>query len=138
MARRGLIAGSVAAVLLAAGTATAQAPDRPEGRWISATGNVEVQIAPCGPALCGVVSRVMGNRSMQALTQSKAPPARVGLRIFTNLVPSGPGRWSGHAYNRENGRTYDCVIEPHGRTMTVRAYVVAPLFGKSQVWTRAG
>ena len=41
----------------------AQATD-PRGRWITANGNLEVEIAPCGNALCGTVTQVLGNRSM--------------------------------------------------------------------------
>lgn len=131
---RTLLGGLVLALAIGGG---ASAADRPEGRWISQTGNVEVQIAPCGRALCGAVVRVMANRSMEALAKPAAAPAKVGQKLMSGLVPSGDGRWTGTIFDRENGKTYDCVITPQGRTMTVRAYVLTPLFGKSQTWTRA-
>ena len=133
MVLKSVAAGLVMALALAG---AAQAAARPEGPWIAASGNVEVRIAPCGPALCGAVVRVMANNSMQALAASKAPPARVGLRIFSDLVAAGDGQWRGHIYNRENGRTYDCLITPHDRDMTVRVFVGLPAFGQTQVWRR--
>src|SRR5208283_2381066 len=75
-----LIGGLILAMAIGG---AASAAERPDGRWISQSGNVEIQIAPCGSALCGTVVRVMANRSMESLAASKAPPARVGLRIIS-------------------------------------------------------
>jgi uncharacterized protein (DUF2147 family) len=130
-----LLAG-LALALAVAGAACAA--DRPEGRWVSQTGNVVVEVGPCGPALCGAVVRVMGNVSMSTSGASAAPPARVGQQLMTGFRPSGAGQWTGKLFNRENGQTYDCVITPHGRTMTLRAYVLIPWFGRDIVWMRAG
>ena len=129
-----LIAGIVLAFVLGGGVSAA---DRLDGRWIAQSGNVEVQFAPCGPTICGAVVRVMANHSMESLAASKAPPARIGLRILSDLTPSGPGEWSGRLFDRENGHTYDCVVTPHGRTLTIRAFILLPIFGKTQTWTRA-
>ena len=126
------------AVLAAALGGAACAADRPEGLWVSQSGNVVVQIGPCGPVLCGRVIRVMGNNAMTGPGPSASAPARVGLLVMSGFTPSGDGRWTGKIYNREDGRTYDCVITPSGHTMQVRAYVLFPVFGKSQTWTRAG
>jgi len=127
----------LAVALFIAASEPACAAAGPEGRWITASGNLEVAIAPCGPALCGAVTRVLANRSMEALAKSPAPPARIGLRIITRLKPGGDGAWTGAIFDRENGKTYDCVVTPHGRTLTVRPYIWLPLFGKTQTWTRA-
>lgn len=135
---RQIVLGLAAAFTLAALPGGALAADRPEGRWVSQTGNVEVQIAPCGGALCGVVVKVMGNRSMETGGMSAGPPPKVGLLLMHDLRPSGDGQWTGKLFNRDNGRTYDCVVTPHGQTLNVRAYVLLPLFGKDLVWTRAG
>ena len=53
-------------------------------------------------------------------------------------MPDGPGQWKGRIFDRESGKTYDCLLKPAGATMTVRAYVLLPLFGKTLTWTRAG
>lgn len=142
--------------LLAPGPAAASPADL-RGRWITASGNLEVEIAPCGePArLCGTVTRVLGNRSMAPgggdMQPVDARPA-LGLRILDALVPEDgderaspplpPTRWRGTLYNRENGKTYRCTLQvssTHNAAgeLLLRAYVGLPLFGQSQTWQRA-
>ena len=50
----------------------------PLGRWLSASGNVEVTVRPCGPALCGAVSRVFANNSMEHPGPATSPQSRSG------------------------------------------------------------
>jgi uncharacterized protein (DUF2147 family) len=137
MRLRPVSAALTASLLLAAGAASA-APAGPEGRWLSGNGNVIVQIAPCGPALCGTIVKVLANRSMDT---GAAPMAAntpgVGLKIMTGFRPQGAGHWVGRLYNRQNGKTYDSEISlASPDRMNVRAYVVLPIIGKSQVWRR--
>lgn len=149
--------------LSAAGSARAEshAPSDPRGRWISANGNVEVEIAPCGPALCGTVTKVLGNRSMSRDGAQMDPvdkrPA-LGLTLLRGFRPMDDAQasseptlspsiapsaiWQGDIYNRENGKTYRCQMSvstatnPSGE-LVLRAYMGLPLFGKTQVWHRA-
>jgi uncharacterized protein (DUF2147 family) len=124
----------LAAAFLMAGPALADGAQR---RWLTASGNVEVEIAPCGEALCGKVARVLANRSMSDPGKAAGgKPATLGLEILTDLRPDGAGHWKGRIYNRENGKTYDCLVSPQGENLTVRAYVLLPAFGQTQVWRR--
>ncbi len=127
-------------LLLAIGLAApagAAAPG-PIGRWITSSGNVGVTVRPCGPALCGAVSRVFANNSMEHPGPATSPPARIGLQIMTDFHPDGDG-WTGRLFNRENGATYDCHMTLQGaNSLVMRAYVGLPLFGKTQVWRRLG
>jgi len=132
--------------LLAAGSAHAD----PRGLWLTASGNLEVRIAPCGAALCGQVARVIANHSMSRpgeAMDANARPAHEGMAILSDFVPSawetaGDGRrvtteWRGRIFNRENGKTYDCVMtEALTGELQLRAYVGLPLFGKTQAWRR--
>jgi len=112
----------------------------PVGRWLTQSGNFEIDIASCGAALCGTVVRVLGNQSMsQPGVEMKSPdaPAALGMKILTELTPSDDGEWEGRIYNRENGKTYDCRVGLSAPDqLEIRAYVFLPLFGKTQVWTR--
>ncbi len=101
------------------------------------TGNVEIVFKPCGKVLCGTVARVMANVAMSGSGMSSAPPPEIGKAIVTDVEPAGPGAWKGKLFDRESGKTYDCLLTPEGGTMTVRAYWLLPLFGKSLIWTRA-
>jgi len=112
----------------------------PVGRWLTQSGNFEIDIASCGAALCGTVGRVLGNQAMsQSGVESKPMDARnaMGMKILSELAASSDGEWQGRIYNRENGKTYDCrvrLLTPD--QLELRSYIVLPLFGKTQVWTR--
>jgi uncharacterized protein (DUF2147 family) len=135
-------AAVVIAGLLAA-SANAAEPSSPfAGRWITESGNLEIEIAPCGDAWCGTVTREFGNRSMSLPGQQMAPvdsrPA-LGMRILTAMVPSSDATsLSGDIYNRENGKTYSVRLTlDTAHQLNVRAYAVLPLFGKTQRWQRS-
>lgn len=124
----------------------ASAQALPQGRWVTASGNLEVEIAPCGAALCGVVTKVLANRSMSREGEAMQPvdtrPA-LGMKILHNFMPETTEnhrttRWEGEIYNRENGKTYSCLmsLNTDGK-LVLRPYVIAPLFGKTQIWQRA-
>ena len=119
-------------------------PKAPLGRWITESGNLEVNIAPCNPAggnaLCGKVVRVLANRSMSAPgTEMDAADARpaLGMTMLSGLRDSGSGEYQGEIYNRENAKTYRVNLTPAApEQLLVHAYVGIPLFGKTQVWRR--
>ncbi|WP_457446878.1 DUF2147 domain-containing protein [Roseateles sp. P5_E4] len=133
-------------LLLAAGAARADAD--PRGLWLTASGNLEVRVAPCGAALCGKVARVIANQSMSRPGEAMAAdaqPAQEGMDVLSDFLPSEretqpDGRsavteWRGRIFNRENGKTYDCLMSlgPTGE-LKLRAYVGLPLFGRTQAW----
>jgi uncharacterized protein (DUF2147 family) len=135
-------------LLLAAGAARADAD--PRGLWLTASGNLEVRITPCGAALCGKVARVIANQSMSRPGEAMADgaqPAQEGMDILSDFLPSErettpDGRsvvteWRGRIFNRENGKTYDALMSvgPTGE-LKLRGYVGVPLFGKTQAWQR--
>jgi uncharacterized protein (DUF2147 family) len=107
------------------------------GRWLTESGNLEVEIAPCGEALCGTVVKVIANRSMADPSKTMADaPSPLGMQILTGFKPAG-GEWQGQIFNRENGKTYDCLISLEGADqLKVRAYVGSPVMGKTQIWRR--
>jgi uncharacterized protein (DUF2147 family) len=127
---------------------TTPPPGSPQGRWISANGNVEVEIAHCGPAWCGTITRVLGTQSMsrpgEVMTPVDTRPA-LGMTILKDFMPDGdgtagstPSGWQGHIYNRENGKTYRCLMSLDAAGgLVLRPYVGLPLFGRTQVWRRA-
>ncbi len=109
------------------------------GRWLTDNGNLEVQIAPCGAAVCGTVTRVLANRSMSGGGEMVAADTRspLGMVILKDFTSSGDGEWRGEIYNRENAKTYSCKLSLGGPDqLIVRPYVGLPLFGKTLVWKR--
>jgi uncharacterized protein (DUF2147 family) len=115
---------------------TSQAtPAPPLGRWLTASGNLIIVIAPCGPALCGTVSEVRGNRSMEDIHKTIAARTMPGMKIITDLVSYGD-EWQGRIFNRETGKTYDCLIARDGPNLKVRPYIFISLIGQTQIWRR--
>jgi len=121
--------------MLSAAAAAADHP--PVGRWLTASGNVVVEIAPCGDRLCGKVVEIRANRSMEDSSKQVSMPPRLGMAILYDLVPTDDGEWQGHIFNRENGKTYDCLISSAGAgELKVRAYVFVSLIGRTQIWKK--
>ncbi|KRD21996.1 hypothetical protein ASE39_06270 [Acidovorax sp. Root267] len=142
-----------------AASASVPHPQAPLGRWITESGNLEVDVAPCAtdakntatsisakpggsPTLCGKVVRVLAHRSMSApgtdMAAADARPA-LGMTLLSGLrdTGSGSGDYQGEIYNRENAKTYRATLTPaEPDQLLVRAYVGIPLFGKTQVWRR--
>ena len=126
--------------LALAPAAFAQSTLPQQGRWLTESGNLEVDIAPCGEAFCGTVVKVLANRSMSGaggeLVQADARPV-MGMKLLSDLRPAGEGELKGEIYNRENGKNYSTLLSVAGpNQLVVRSYVGLPMFGKTQVWQR--
>lgn len=128
--------------LLVAGAGTAGSSADPQlavGRWLTESGNLEIDIAPCGARLCGTVSKVLSNRSMSDPRKQMTPVdgrSPMGMTILSEFTLDG-SVWKGRIYNRENGKTYDCLMTVAGRdTLRIRGYKLLPVLGKTQIWTR--
>lgn len=66
------------------------------------------------------------------------PRPALGMEILTGFTPVGEGEWRGSIYNRENGKTYRCVMTLLDPTqLKIRPYLGVSWFGKTQVWHRA-
>ena len=117
-------------------SATAQ-----EGVWLTQSGNLEVKIAPCGPAtLCGTVVREVAHNAMSpagAAMAGKNAPSAVGMKILRDLTRSDDKEWKGHIFNRENGETYDCILSVGvAGELSVHGYKGVRALGRTQTWTR--
>jgi uncharacterized protein (DUF2147 family) len=108
------------------------------GRWITASGNLEIEIAPCGDALCGTAVQVLNNRSMSDPSVQMADRPALGLKILRDFMADGDNHWRGYIYDRENGKTYRCRMTLLSEDqLSVRPYIGLPLFGQTQIWRRA-
>ncbi len=115
-------------------------PSIANGRWLTESGNLEIDVSPCGDRLCGLVSRVITNRSMSRSGEDMRPAdgkSLLQMEILSDFVVAADGSWKGKIYNRENGKTYDCIMRGLSPDkLEIRAYKFLPIFGKTQIWTR--
>lgn len=119
------IRSATAVLLLVLGADTALAADA-TGVWLRDTGASRVRIAPCGDALCGSI----------VWLRDKSGPAKLGQRVFFDMKAQGAGRWSGSAFNPEDGKTYSGTMSVSGNTLTTSGCVLGGLICRSANWSR--
>lgn len=102
-------------LLLAPGAASGQT-NGPTGVWLTQKGDAHVRIAPCGGALCGTIvwlrDPIDPKTGRPPVDEHNADPSKqnnpiLGLQIMFGMRPTGEGRWSGHFYNSDDGKTYE-------------------------------
>jgi uncharacterized protein (DUF2147 family) len=146
VARRSIAAGAALLAFVAAGPARAALD--PVGRWYAEGGAAQVEIAPCGSALCG---RVVWLRSpfdeygcplADRYNRDRLMQGRpvIGLEILRGLRRSSPGSWdSGTIYDPSTGWTYDCSATLDGPDrLLLRGYLGVRLLGRTTTWLRVG
>lgn len=137
-------AAAVAFALVMLTHAASWAQQSPEilGRWLTESRKGAVEIYRCADRFCGKVVWIKpGEPQTDELNPNPTLRARAicGLVLMGNFKPSGKGEWSGGwAYSPEVGKTYSArmALQEDG-TLKLRGYIGIPLFGESQIWTRA-
>ena len=116
------------------------------GFWTNPRQSVAVHVEECGGSLCGRIVWLKKPRNadgeLKRDTENPRPERRdallCGLRILGGFSPSNDGRWTGGwVYNPDDGKTYRSTLEPkEDGHLDVRGYVLLPMFGRSQTWSR--
>ena len=129
-----ILLGSLAAA--ASTVRAADLPPAPVGRWLSQDHDGVFEIGACGQTLCG---RLIGMRYQGDMPTDKAGHPQCGLMMLTGFLrqQDDPARWAGKILDPEKGRTYHAVIwSPEPGLLNLRGYLLLPLFGETQRWTR--
>ena len=128
------------------------------GVWLTESGRTHVEIYRCtDPKLGAVCGRVVW--LIEAINPDKTKAASIEEVRDTNNTnqslrgrkllgmdfmrdfkpdPDRPGAYiDGHIYNAEDGDTYSAklTLQPDDK-LVLRGYVLMPMLGKSQTWTR--
>jgi len=139
---------AVAALLVLSNWHYSEAGETPIGRWYAEGGAAQVEVEPCGDALCGRVvwlrspydenGCVMSDRKNPDVTLRARP--MIGINILSDLQPMADGTWDGGTiYDPTSGRTYRCVASLDGDDrLLVRGYVGFHLLGRTTTWIRTG
>ena len=113
-------------------------PPPPLGFWLSQDHDGVFEIRDCGATLCG---RLVAIRYEGAMPTGNKGQPQCGLMMLTGFVrqENDPGRWAGMILDPEKGRTYHATIwSPQPGLLNLRGYLLLPLFGQTQHWTRYG
>lgn len=144
VARVGVSIALLAAVCFGS-AARAEIGDDPSGLWLTEAGDAQVRVSRCGDEICGRVvwlkdeidpatSRPFTDRNNPDPELAKRP--MIGLALFIGMKSVGPGKWSGHIYNADDGNTYVGNVSVSGSsTLKVEGCVGALCGGEN--WTRA-
>lgn len=124
--RAGLFAGIFA--LAAASSCAASLAQDAAGLWTRDDGMSRIEVKPCGAALCGYVVWLKNPRSK----------ARVGEKVFFDMMRSDQNSWEGSAFNPEDGRTYSGRMVLSGKKLKTAGCVLGGLICKTVYWRRGG
>jgi len=96
------------------------------GEWLRDNGRSRVRIGNCGEHLCGTISWLA----------DRSGPSKVGQRVLYNMKQTGAGKWSGNAFNPEDGKTYSGSMTISGNALITSGCVLGGLICRSVNWTR--
>jgi uncharacterized protein (DUF2147 family) len=97
------------------------------GTWLRENGESRVRIAPCGDALCGTVAW---------LKDPATSKSKVGQRVFFDMKPNGENKWSGQAFNPEDGKNYTGTMAVSGGALTTAGCVLGGIICRSVKWSK--
>ena len=121
---------AIAAIIgLFAGAASA---DPIEGLWQTQPDEgafAHVQIAPCGGAFCGTITRTFKDKA-----EFKSP--NIGKQIVIDMAPQGDGSYKGQVLRPANNKIYNGKASVSGKTMQLAGCVAGGLICKNQTWSK--
>jgi uncharacterized protein (DUF2147 family) len=110
-----------------------------EGPWLTEDGGGVIDIEPCGSLYCGRIVGLVAASLGAPLPKDVNGNSRCGLEIIHGLAETDPGEWTGKITNPEDGKTYSARLSADGRgRLRLRGFVLVPLLGQTQTWTRYG
>ncbi len=115
----------------------AAASDSPVGTWLVQNRDGVIRIAPCGAELCGRIIGLTGYSGAGAAPQDSRGRSECGLQILFGFHQTAPNEWQGTIVDPRDNNRYDAVLSmADNGDLHLRGYVLVPLLGSTQVWTR--
>ncbi len=115
------------------------------GEWLTAEGTSKIQIYKCGDEYCGKISWLKEpEKDGKPRVDEKNPEERLrdrpllGLTILRGFSFDGEDTWKGgKIYDPKSGNDYSAKMTlPNPKTLELRGYVLIPMFGRTETWTR--
>ncbi len=141
-----LVGSAIVLVFTANSAANAEAAERLDGLWMDSHGEVILKIGRCGSARCGKVVWLKKPRGPDGgpLRDFRNSDPRLksrfvcGLDVVTGFKKQQDGTWGdGTVYVPDLGMSFSGYANVLSATkVKVTGYVLLPLFGNSEVWTR--
>jgi uncharacterized protein (DUF2147 family) len=90
-----------------------------------------ITIAPCGDAVCGVISRTFND-------DGEYQSENIGKTLVIDMVPQGGGAYEGQVWRPSNNKLYIGKMDVSGDALRLRGCVAGGLLCSSQNWARVG
>jgi uncharacterized protein (DUF2147 family) len=90
-----------------------------------------ITIAPCGDAVCGVISRTFNS-------DGEYQSENLGKTLVIDMVPQGGGAYEGSVWRPSNDKIYIGKMDVTGDALRLRGCVAGGLICSSQNWQRVG
>jgi uncharacterized protein (DUF2147 family) len=120
-----IIKSAILASVVISGATSAALAD-PSGTWLRDNGASRVRVAACGASMCGTI----------VWLKDADGPSKVGQRVFYDMAPAGANKWSGKAFNPEDGKTYSGTMTLAGSSLTTSGCVLGGLVCRSVNWRK--
>lgn len=121
----------IAASLFAFSTA-ATAQEAAIGVWQTEVDDgayAHITIAPCGDAVCGVISRTFN-------ADGEYQSENIGKTLVIDMVPQGSGAYEGQVWRPSNNKLYIGKMDVSGDALRLRGCVAGGMLCSSQNWAR--
>jgi uncharacterized protein (DUF2147 family) len=140
----------VVAILVVAGAVSNAQSSRAEadaalGVWVTEESKAHVEIYRCGEQYCGkIVWLKEPIKEGKVVLDAKNPDPKLrelpvlGMVLMHDFTYDGDGEYvGGRIYDAESGDTYAAKMQyVNDTTLTLRGYVLIPLFGRTTAWVR--
>jgi uncharacterized protein (DUF2147 family) len=137
--------GFVVIIALFSISASAQKADAIVGKWLSATGEGQVQIYKKGDKFFGKLSwmKFPNDASGKPKTDQHNPDKKLqsrpelGIELLKDFTFDGDDVYEdGTIYDPKSGKTYSCKMTLKGDVLKIRGYIGISLLGRTENWTR--
>lgn len=88
-----------------------------------------ITIAPCGDAVCGVISRTFNS-------DGEYQSENIGKTLVIDMVAKGDGAYEGSVWRPSNDKVYIGKMDVSGNALRLRGCVAGGLLCSSQNWAR--
>jgi uncharacterized protein (DUF2147 family) len=113
----------------------------PLGWWLTPNHHAVIQIAQCGPDVCGQIAGIKRGQT-DPIPRDWAGQSQCHLtiiRVRPSADRTGQTEWTGTILDPRDGSAYHAIITlDASHHLQLRGYVGLPIFGRTQTWTPYG
>ena len=111
------------------------------GEWLSQEKDGKIVIFKQGDQYFGKISwgKIPGKKDTKNPDEKLRNKELLGAVILKNFKFTGSAWENGTIYDPNSGKTYDCIlkIRDGNKTLDIRGFVGAAMFGRTSTWTRS-